>query len=203
VIDWTALLDREIDLARPGLAPESAAQLVNYLTLLSKWASAINLVASATTPDDLVAHHVPDCLALRDHLGDANRLVDVGSGGGLPGAVLAIACPHLSVTALEPVHKKHAFLAAVRRDLPLDNFTPLAERDDQHRARSDFRPYDIAVSRAVFAPASWLTRGAELVRPGGRVLAMEGRERIHLPPGAERHPYRLAQRDRAIIVWQR
>jgi len=203
VTDWAALLDREIHAATTKVSPGTVSGLSNYLTLLSKWRSSINLVASSTTPLELVTLHVVDCLALVPHVGDARRLVDVGSGGGLPGAILAIALPALSVTALEPVHKKHAFLATVRRELRLDNFSPLPERDDQHRTRADFRPYDIAVSRAAFPLTTWLPRGAELVRAGGRVLAMEGREHIDLPSGAKRHPYQLANRDRAIIEWRR
>ena len=193
--DWAALLSRE-----PAVDHGIAPSLAKYLTLLYKWSSITNLVATSTTPRDLVALHVADCLALLPHLGNASRIVDVGSGGGLPGIVLAIARPALSVTALEPVHKKHAFLATVRRELPLDNFTALAERDEQHRTRPDFRPYDLAVSRAVFALGDWLTRATDLVRPGGRILGMEGRDRLPLPPDATRHEYSVDNRTRAIIV---
>lgn len=199
--DWPALL-ADLDLSALGLS-DTVPHLSNYLRLLSKWTATTNLVAPSVTPRDLVALHIADCLSLLPHLGAAERVVDVGSGGGLPAVVLAIARPSLRITALEPVHKKHAFLAAVRRELHLDNFTPLAERDDQHRARPDFLPYDLAVSRAAFSPSDWLPRGAALVRPGGLVVAMEGREQTPLPPGATRHPYHLANRDRAIITWPR
>ena len=135
------------------------------------------------------------------HLGDATTIIDVGSGAGIPGAIIAIARPTLSVTALEPAHKKHAFLAAVRRELHLDHFHPRCERDDQHRAREDFHPYDLAISRAAFSLPDWLHRGATLIENHGRVLAMEGRDQHPLPPGATRHPYKLANRHRAIIEW--
>ncbi len=201
--DWSDLLEREIDLPSAGVEASGAAYLEKYLILLNRWTRRTNLVAASTTPRDLVVHHVGDCLALLPHLGDAHRVIDVGSGGGLPGAVLALVRPSLQVTALEPVHKKHAFLAQLRRDLSLENFTPLAERDEQHRARPDFSPYDLAVSRAAFPLADWLTRAPYLVRPGGRILAMEGRERHPLPPSAVRHPYNLATRARAIIEMPR
>ncbi len=201
--DWSDLLRREIDLASAGVEATAAAGLEKYLTLLSRWTKTTNLVAATTSPLELVVHHVADCLALLPHLGDAHRIVDVGSGGGLPGAVLALVRPTVLVTALEPVHKKHAFLAHLRRDLALDNFTPLPERDEQHRARPDFSPYDLAVSRAAFPMAEWLSRAPHLVRPGGRILAMEGRERHPLPPTATRHPYHLATRARAIIEMPR
>ena len=199
MIDWSDLLRREIDLPSAGVDDTGATGLSKYLVILSKWTQRTNLVATSTSPRDLVAHHVADCLALLPHLGDAHRVVDVGSGGGLPGAVLALVRPSLLVTALEPVHKKHAFLAHLRRDLSLDNFTPLPERDEQHRARPDFEPYDLAVSRAAFPLADWLARAPHLVSPGGRILAMEGRERHPLPPSALRHPYHLDNRARSII----
>jgi 16S rRNA (guanine527-N7)-methyltransferase len=200
VTSWPDLLS-EIDLSTAGVGPARASLLVKYLTLLHKWTSVTNLVATSTSPRDLVRYHLADSLALVLYLGEGPRLVDVGSGGGLPGVVLAIARPNLSVTALEPVHKKQAFLATVRRELPLDNFVALAERDDSHRRRPDFHPYDVAVSRAAFHIDDWLARATNLIRPGGRILAMEGRERHPLPPGARRHPYRLDDRDRAIIEW--
>jgi 16S rRNA (guanine527-N7)-methyltransferase len=199
VIDWPELLGA-IDFPAAGVDRSAVPEFVKYLILLTKWTAITNLVATSTSPRDLVIHHLADCLALLSHLGSASRLVDVGSGGGLPGVVLAIARPGIAVTALEPVHKKHAFLATVRRELALANFAPLPERDDDHLRRPDFRSYDIAVSRAVFAPTDWLTRGLRLVAPGGLVLAMEGRDRQALPADAVRHPYRLADRDRAIIV---
>jgi 16S rRNA (guanine527-N7)-methyltransferase len=202
VTDWSELL-REIDLPSAGVDPDAAEIFVKYLTLLTKWTATTNLVATSTSPRDLVVHHLADCLALIPHLGGASRIVDVGSGGGLPGVVLAIARPTISVTALEPVHKKHAFLATARRELALTNLRPLAERDDDHLVRPDFTPYDVAVSRAVFALGDWLARGLRLVDPAGLVLAMEGRDRHPLPPRAVRHPYRLTDRDRAIIVLPR
>lgn len=195
--DWDQLLA-----ARPlGLSPAQRLQLVKFLALLQKWTAVTNLVATSTSPTELVELHLMDSLALTAHLGDAARIIDVGSGGGLPGVVLAVAEPSRTFTALEPIHKKHAFLAAARRELALTNFFPLAERDDQHRERVDFEPYDLAVSRAVFDPATWLERGADLVRAGGVVLAMEGRDPIELPVGATRHRYRLADRERAILAW--
>ncbi|HEU5058815.1 MAG TPA: 16S rRNA (guanine(527)-N(7))-methyltransferase RsmG [Kofleriaceae bacterium] len=181
------------------LADEVVARFDKYLALLNRWSASVNLVGTRDA-GEIARVHLADSLAVLPHLGGARRLVDVGSGAGLPGAAIAIARPDLEITSLEPVHKKHAFQAAVRRELDLTGFTPLAERDEQHRASPDFRPYDLAVSRATWAIPEWLERGARLVRPGGRVLAMEGREQHQLPPGASRHPYRLGDRTRAVVV---
>ena len=181
------------------LTDEAAAHFDKYLTILNKWSASVNLVGTRD-PDEVARLHVTDSLALLPHLGVAQHVVDVGSGAGLPGAALAIARPDLKITSLEPIHKKHAFLAAVRREIGLPGFTAIAERDEQHRAAADFRPYDLAVSRATWALPEWLVRGARLVRPGGRVLAMEGRDLHELPPGASRHPYELGDRTRAVVV---
>lgn len=182
-----------------ALTDETADHFDKYLALLNRWSASVNLVGTRD-PEEIARFHLADSLALLPHLGGARRAIDVGSGAGLPGAALAIARPDLEVTALEPVHKKHAFLAAVRRELGLGNFTPLAERDEQHRAGAAFGPYDLAVSRATWAVPEWLERGARLVRPGGRVLAMEGRDRHELPAGATRHSYQLGDRARAVVV---
>lgn len=181
------------------LTDDAAAHFDKYLALLNRWSASVNLVGTRD-PDEVARFHLADSLALLPHLGEARRVVDVGSGAGLPGAALAIARPDLEITALEPIHKKHAFLAAIRREIGLSGFTAIAERDEQHRAGVDFLPYDLAVSRATWAVPEWLSRGAQLVRPGGRVLAMEGRDLHDLPDGAARHPYRLGDRTRAVVV---
>lgn len=181
------------------LSDEAIAYFDKYLALLNKWSASVNLVGTRDG-EEIARFHLADSLALLPHLDGARRVIDVGSGAGLPGAALAMARPELEVTALEPVHKKHAFLAAVRRELGLKGFTPLAVRDEEYRAQPGFEPHDAAVSRATWAIPEWLPRGARLVRPGGRVLGMEGREQKELPPGAVRHPYELGGRARAVVV---
>lgn len=183
------------------LSNEEIAILSAYLETLSRWNRKINL--SGSREPEALAGHVLDCLALVPHLPlGVGRLVDVGSGAGLPGAVLAAVCPALEVTALEPVHKKHAFLATVRRELGLANLHPLAQRVEAHRSAAGFAPFDVAVSRATFALPDWLEIGGTLVHEGGRVLAMEGSEQNALPAGASRHAYEIpgSDRRRAIIV---
>jgi 16S rRNA (guanine527-N7)-methyltransferase len=169
--------------------------LVTFATELLRWNARINLTA-ATTPADAV-QHINDCLSILAYIpADTKRLVDVGSGGGLPAAVIAIERPEVAVVALEPVHKKLAFLQHVRRTLA-PNLVALPERVEQH----EHHDYDIATSRATFALPEWLAIGATLVRPGGLVLGMEGAEQIELPAGATRHVYELGDRTRAIIVF--
>lgn len=200
---WQDLLSGAAAVAGGPLDPGVVDKLAAYLELLARWNARINL--SGSREPEALAGHVLDCLGVVPHVpADAKRLVDVGSGAGLPGAILAIVRPGLAVTALEPVHKKHAFLAAVRRELAVANLQALAERVEAHREAAGFVGYDVAVSRATFAVPEWLACGRTLVRPGGVVLAMEGSEQHALPAGATRHPYEIpgSDRRRAIIVWQ-
>jgi 16S rRNA (guanine527-N7)-methyltransferase len=199
VSDPLALLCADAAALGVALSDEALSRFDKYLALLNKWSAAVNLIGTRD-PDETARFHLADSLALLPHLGSARRVVDVGSGAGLPGAALAIARPDLDVTSLEPIHKKHAFQSAVRRDLGLDRFRPLALRDEDYRASTGFTPHDAAVSRATWAIPEWLPRGALLVRPGGRVLGMEGREQKELPAGAGRHPYELGGRSRAVVV---
>ena len=165
--------------------------LVAYRDLLLRWNERVNLTAARTAAE--VDEHVADCLRLLPHLPERGRLIDVGAGGGLPAVVIAIERPELAVTALEPTHKKHAFLRTAARELGLANLDAHAERWEDHAGRD----YDAATSRATFAIDRWLDIGATFVRPGGVVLGMEGSERLSpRPPGVTRHPYDT----RAILV---
>jgi 16S rRNA (guanine527-N7)-methyltransferase len=169
-------------------------KLEQFRDLLLKWNQRINLTA-ASTPSE-IEEHIADCLALVPHVPDVGRLLDVGSGGGLPAIVIAIAKPDLAVVALEPTAKKHAFLRTAARELGLPRFDPRAERWEDHGIRG----YDVATSRATMDLAVWLEVGARFVRPGGVVLGMEGREQIRLPGSTERRPYAAGDKTRAILI---
>jgi len=181
-----------------SLRPAEDAALTRYVELLLRWNSKINLTAARSHDD--ASQHVVDSLAVVPHLpAGAARLVDVGSGGGLPAVVIAILRPDVLVTAVEPIHKKHAFLRTAARELGLANL------DAQARRAEDLpdAAWDVATSRATFALDEWLGLGLRLVVPGGLVLGLEGAEQVDLPAGAERHPYPLGDRTRAIITLRR
>jgi 16S rRNA (guanine527-N7)-methyltransferase len=190
------------------LQDHDVARLLSYLALLAKWNTRINLTATRDEREVVVQHFL-DSLAVVPHIPrEAERVIDVGSGAGFPGAVVALLRPDLAVVSLEPVHKKYAFQATVRRELRLANFHPLAQRLDAHVQGASFQPYDLAMSRATFALPEWLAQGARLVREGGVVLGMEGAEQYPLPEGARRYPYSLPDlersagaRRRAVIVY--
>lgn len=178
-------------------AGDRADALAEYVEAFHRWNQRINLSASRTLEE--LASHVVDCLALLPHVPPRARLVDVGSGGGLPGLVLAISRPDLHVTCIEPIHKKAAFLRQVSRQLAVAVAVMTHRVNDLPELRGAF---DVATSRATFDLAAWLEVGSQLVRPGGLVLAMEGLDQTALPPGALRHPYSFEDRTRAIITFR-
>ncbi len=184
-----------------SIPDEVAVKLLNYVKLLRKWNSRINLVR-AESDRDVVMRHIVDSLAVLPHLpADTKQVVDVGSGAGLPGAVIAMLRPDIEVTALEPIHKKLAFISTLRREIPVPTLHPRALRFDAFVAEPKIE-VDVAISRATFALTEWLGLGASAVRRGGLVLGMEGADRNPLPEHATRHPYSLDNRTRAIIVYR-
>ena len=168
-----------------------------FVALFEKWNRSINL-SSATTRTEIVEHLV-DSLHVVPFLRDRSTVLDVGSGGGFPVVIAAIVLPSVSFTALEPIHKKHAFLKTAARELELHNLSAHAQRLDDHVERD----YDATTSRATFDIVEWLNIGITFVREGGVVLGFEATPRNDLPPSAERHPYELDTKRRAIIVLRR
>jgi 16S rRNA (guanine527-N7)-methyltransferase len=157
-----------------GLDVDAAAQtkLLAYTALLDKWNRTHNLTA-IREPHRVVTHHLLDALATLPHLPDATslRLIDVGSGGGLPGVPLAIARPQWDVTLLDSNRKKAAFLRQAAAELALANVSVVAMRAE------DYTPgvlFDVAISRAFADLARFAAAARQLVRPGGRLLAMKG-----------------------------
>lgn len=192
------------DLAATWRQPLDAAArsaLIAYGLELRRWNQRINLIRFQGWRELVYRHLIDGFAAARYVPADAWDLIDVGAGAGIPGAVIAALRPDLSVVALEPIHKKHAFLRSLRRRMPITNFSPLASRLGEPSEESDFEGrFDVAVSRATWAPREWLERGRKLVKPSGRILAFEGVERVDLPAGAERHEYEADGRERAIIA---
>lgn len=172
-------------------------KLKRLIALVVKWNRSINLTAASSEAE--IASHIEDCLPVIEHLRGRSRVLDVGSGGGFPVLPAAIALPDSKFIALEPVHKKHAFLRTAARELDLTNLEARAERLEDHAAHD----YDAATSRATFDLREWLERGREHVVEGGIVLGFEAVPRDDLPAGTERHPYQLAGKRRAIVLLRR
>jgi 16S rRNA (guanine527-N7)-methyltransferase len=157
-------------------APESE-RLVAYAELLMHWNRSINLTASATLAE-ILERQVLDCLMVErlPWASDTVEAVDIGSGAGLPGLLLAILHPGWSLTSLERVAKKATFQQEAVRVLALPNVTVLREDAAQHAAESGHGRYDVAFSRAFADLARTLPLAAELLRSGGVLRTYKGRK---------------------------
>jgi 16S rRNA (guanine527-N7)-methyltransferase len=182
------------------LSAAAAELLARYLALLLPWNLRINLTG-ARSADEILDRHLADGFALLPHLpAGPFRLADIGAGAGFLGVAVAVLRPDARCLLLEPIGKKHAFLRAVARELPLPNLEPRAERLELHLARPDFAAFDVAVSRATWPPLEWLDRARPLLRPGGLAAAYEGREPMPLPSGVSRFTYRVGSRSVALLL---
>ena len=167
--------DLETGLAALGLEVdrEGRQKLLAYLALLDKWNRVYNLTA-IRAQGDMLTHHLFDSLALAPHLDRAApaSVLDVGSGGGLPGIPLAIVRPALPVTLIDAVAKKTAFLTQAKGELGLANLGVVTGRVQ------DFRPpggFAAIVSRAFATLADFVRASRHLLAPGGRFYAMKGK----------------------------
>jgi 16S rRNA (guanine527-N7)-methyltransferase len=160
--------------------------LWNYLALLEKWNKVYNLTA-VREKREMVTHHLLDCLAVIPQLEYLNlqtpRVLDVGSGAGLPGIVLAIAKPDWHVTLLDSNHKKASFLKQAVIELNLKNAEAVTERVEQLKPA---QKYDVIISRAFSDLAEFAELTIGLCKDDGRVVAMKGlypyEELEQLPP---------------------
>lgn len=161
-------------IAALGLDLDAAAQskLLAYLALLDKWNRTYNLTA-IRDPERMLTHHLLDALATLPHLPQARtlRLIDVGSGGGVPGVPLAIARPDWHVTLLDSKQKKTTFLRQVAAELNLCDVTVVASRVEDYMPEV---PFDVAISRAFAELAPFVQGARHLVRSGGYLVAMKG-----------------------------
>jgi 16S rRNA (guanine527-N7)-methyltransferase len=177
--------DLAAGIAALGLDIDSAAQtkLLAYVALLEKWNRTHNLTA-IREPERMVTHHLLDALAVLPHLPQrrALRLIDVGSGGGVPGVPLAVARPDWHVTLLDSNRKKTTFLRQVAAEVGLANIEIATIRVEEYRPEVAF---DVAISRAFAELAPFLAAGRHLVQGGGCLIAMKGAypqaELAHLP----------------------
>jgi 16S rRNA (guanine527-N7)-methyltransferase len=173
------------------LSAATQAKLLEYVALLTKWNRTYNLTA-IREPERMVTHHLLDSLAVLPHVPDASsyRLVDVGSGAGLPGIPLALARPGWHIALLDSNGKKAAFLRQATSELGLSNAELIAMRVEHYRPRELF---DAAITRAYADLETFVTATAAIVKPAGRWLAMKGA----LPHDELEH---VAQRVRVVAV---
>lgn len=151
------------------LADAIQQQLIGYIQLLDKWNRVYSLTA-VREPDRMIALHLLDCLAILPHV-QARRLLDVGSGGGMPGIILAICRPDLQVTMIDSNSKKTGFLQQAVINLQLPNVMVVTSRVEQYRPGQLF---DLITSRAFAELGDFVDWSRHLLSAGGRFAAMKG-----------------------------
>jgi 16S rRNA (guanine527-N7)-methyltransferase len=172
VDDLAVDLDRGIEALGLPLSKAQRAQLLAYVALLAKWNRTYNLTA-VREPARMVTHHLLDSLAVLSHLPShaGLRLLDVGSGGGLPGIPLAIARPDWRVEMVDPNHKKAAFLTQAAIELHLRNAGAHALRVEDLKSQA---PFDVVISRAFADLSTFASAASRHLAPEGVLVAMKG-----------------------------
>lgn len=192
------------------LTSEQQQKLLDYLALVAKWNKVYNLTA-VRDPDEMLVQHLFDSLSavgpLRRHSGGKPiRLLDVGSGAGLPGVVIAICCPEIRVDCVDTVGKKAAFIQQAAAQLQLPNLRGVHDRVENLAG-----PYDVISSRAFASLPDFVNWSGGALAEQGAWLAMKGKhpesEIAELPPSAEVfHVEQLAVPELSAercIVWLR
>jgi 16S rRNA (guanine527-N7)-methyltransferase len=172
-----------------ALDDRQVSQLLDYLDLIQKWTKVYNLTA-VRNPAEMLTHHLLDSLAiispLRAKLAELQvvsgsiptvtqpqRLLDVGSGAGLPGVVIAICCPALRVDCVDTVAKKAAFIRQVAATLRLPNLQGL-----HARVESLTEPYDVISSRAFASLVDFTQWSSSALAEQGVWMAMKGKHPV-------------------------
>ena len=183
----TQTLQQGSDALALTLDAGTVAALVDYLVLLCKWNAVYNLTA-VRDPQQMVTQHLLDSLAAVPAFANAQNVLDVGAGGGLPGMVLAIwarqARPAMRVAMVDTVHKKTAFLTQAKAELGLTNVTIYTKRVEQLEVA---QPFDVITSRAFAELADFVNWSGHLLAEQGAFVAMKGQrpleEIARLPVG--------------------
>jgi len=160
-----------VGVAEMGLpvSAEMQQSLLSYLALLAKWNKVYNLTA-VRNPLEMVTMHVLDSLSVLPYI-KGRRLLDVGSGGGLPGIVLAICLPELQVVTIDTVQKKAIFMRQVKGELALDNLQVVHARVEAYEAKT---PFDMIISRAFSEVDQFMALTQHLLAEDGHWFAMKG-----------------------------
>lgn len=152
-----------------SLSDETIKTLVTYLGMLEKWNKAYNLTAIRDV-EQMISLHLLDSLATLPYI-TGKDIIDVGTGPGLPGMVLAICYPDKRFTLLDSNGKKTRFLTQVKMDLHIDNVTVANERVEKHDHQGD---YDHVISRAFASLQDMISWTLPLPKETGNFLAMKG-----------------------------
>lgn len=170
---WHDFLNNAQHLLKRSLTDREQNHFQYYLEQLSTWNKTYNLIASSTE-HNILERHFLDSLSLLPWLQDRGALIDIGSGAGFPGLVLAILTQHITIDLLEPIQKKARFLRHTIFDLGIhDRVKVHAKRSEQFSTMKNCC-YDYATTRAVGTIKQTAHLAYPLLRDGGTCLLMRG-----------------------------
>jgi len=193
------------------LLPQQVQGLLDYAALIAKWTKVYNLTA-LRDPASILSHHILDSLAvlpsLQAHIqaSGCDAVLDVGSGAGLPGVVIALCCPDVRVDCVDTVGKKAAFIQQAALALKLPRLRGVHARVEQLTGQ-----YPLVTSRAFASLPDFVAASREQLAPGGVWMAMKGQmpdaEMADLPADVEVfhvEPLQVPRLDaQRCLVWMR
>lgn len=156
-------------LSQLQLDDQHSEKLLQFTFLLEKWNKTYNITAIRTL-EKMVILHILDSASVYSYL-QGNSIIDIGTGGGIPGIILAILNPKLNVTLLDTNQKKTRFLRFAVRELKLQNVTVVCERVEKYQAKA---PYDVVISRAFSEVGDFIQSSGHLCSDTGFIYAMKG-----------------------------
>jgi len=174
-------------LARLNIDNTKTEKLLAFVYLLEKWNKTYNITAIRDL-EQMVVLHVIDSASVYRFL-SGNSIIDVGTGGGIPGIIFAILNPELKVTLLDSNQKKTRFLRFAQRQLNIENITVVCDRVEKYQPKF---AYDVVISRAFTEVGNYLQLAGHLCKQEGRVLAMKG-PRIESEENVSKKGFELSQ----------
>ena len=165
---YKALLKTGLNKLNIELSDDKIELLLAYHALLVKWNKAYNLTA-VRDPEEMIRRHLLDSLSILPHI-TGDRILDVGTGPGLPGIPLAICFPEKNLTLLDSNGKKTRFLTQAKIELKLDNMTPVQSRIESFETE----PFDAITSRAFATLKDMVDGSIHLLKDEGYFYAMKG-----------------------------
>ena len=154
------------------LSDDTLSKLLQYQDNLSLWNKAYNLTA-IRDPKEMLVKHLLDSLSIIPHLPEG-RLLDVGTGGGLPGFVIAIVQPERQCVLLDSNGKKIRFLRQMTADMKMPNVLPVQARIEEPQTLADLGQFDVVTSRAFAALSDFVRDCAVYLKPKAVLAAMKG-----------------------------
>lgn len=173
--DFIEILKKEAKKLNIDLTKKQLEQFYLYKELLLEWNNKINLTA-ITEDDEILFKHFVDSLSIIKLIEKENAVIDIGTGAGFPGIVIAICIEKIKITLLDALNKRIEFLKIIKKELNLDNIILVHARAEEIAITEEYRErFDTVVSRAVAPLNILLEYMTGFVKPDGRIIVMKGK----------------------------